>query len=120
MLTTILSFAEVIIWLDFLYICSYVKLSITLIKYVPQVSYWDCTAIGIFSNQFNCEKNGAFFFSIQAYMNYQRKSTIGWSIGNVLLDFTGGMLSMLQMMLNAYNYGKFERKEKQTKKSQQF
>lgn len=39
-------------------------------------------------------------------MNYQRKSTIGWSIGNVLLDFTGGMLSMLQMMLNAYNYGK--------------
>lgn len=22
-------------------------------------------------------------------MNYQRKSTVGWSIGNVLLDFTG-------------------------------
>lgn len=39
-------------------------------------------------------------------MNFRRKSTIGWSIGNVLLDFTGGMLSMLQMMLNAYNYGK--------------
>lgn len=39
-------------------------------------------------------------------MNYRRKSTIGWSIGNVLLDFTGGWLSMLQMMLNAYNYGK--------------
>lgn len=38
-------------------------------------------------------------------MNYQRKSTIGWSIGNVLLDFTGGMLSMMQMILNAYNYG---------------
>lgn len=38
-------------------------------------------------------------------MNYKRKSTIGWSIGNVLLDFTGGWLSMLQMMLNAYNYG---------------
>lgn len=74
-LTTILSLTEVIHWLNFLYICSYVKLSITLIKYVPQ-----------------------------AYMNYQRKSTIGWSIGNVLLDFTGGMLSMLQMMLNAYNY----------------
>lgn len=38
-------------------------------------------------------------------MNYERKSTIGWSIGNVLLDFTGGWLSMLQMLLNAYNYG---------------
>lgn len=38
-------------------------------------------------------------------MNYKRKSTIGWSIGNVLLDFTGGILSMLQMLLNAYNYG---------------
>lgn len=38
-------------------------------------------------------------------MNYTRKSTIGWSIGNVLLDFTGGILSMLQMMLNAFNYG---------------
>lgn len=39
-------------------------------------------------------------------MNYQRKSTVGWSIGNVLLDFTGGWLSMLQMFVNAYNYGK--------------
>lgn len=37
-------------------------------------------------------------------MNYRRKSTQGWSIGNILLDFTGGMLSMLQMILNAYNY----------------
>lgn len=40
-------------------------------------------------------------------MNYRRKSTIGWSIGNILLDFTGGTLSMLQMILNAYNYGNF-------------
>lgn len=68
---------DVILWLDFLYICSYVKLSITLIKYIPQ-----------------------------AVMNYRRKSTQGWSIGNILLDFTGGSLSMLQMILNAYNYGK--------------
>lgn len=37
-------------------------------------------------------------------MNYRRKSTVGWSIGNILLDFTGGILSMLQMILNAYNY----------------
>lgn len=38
-------------------------------------------------------------------MNYRRKSTTGWSIGNILLDFTGGILSMLQMLLNGYNYG---------------
>lgn len=62
-------------WLDFLNICGYIKLAITLIKYVPQ-----------------------------AVMNYRRKSTVGWSIGNILLDFTGGILSMLQMMLNSYNY----------------
>ncbi|KAM3961597.1 lysosomal cystine transporter cystinosin isoform 2-T4 [Aphomia sociella] len=62
-------------WLDFLYYCSYIKLSITLIKYVPQ-----------------------------AYMNYKRKSTVGWSIGNIFLDFVGGSLSILQMVLNAYNY----------------
>lgn len=62
-------------WLDFLYYCSYIKLFITLIKYIPQ-----------------------------AFMNYRRKSTSGWSIGNVLLDFTGGWLSIMQMILNAYNY----------------
>ncbi|KAL3269908.1 hypothetical protein HHI36_008965 [Cryptolaemus montrouzieri] len=73
--STILTFTKVIQWLDLLYYCSYVKLTITLIKYVPQ-----------------------------AYMNYKRKSTIGWSIGNIFLDFTGGTLSMLQMILNAYNY----------------
>lgn len=40
-------------------------------------------------------------------MNYKRKSTVGWSIGNIFLDFTGGVLSMLQMMMNAYNYSKY-------------
>ena len=40
-------------------------------------------------------------------MNYQRKSTQGWSIGNVLLDFTGGAFSLLQMFLLSYNNGKF-------------
>ncbi|XP_033232426.1 cystinosin homolog isoform X1 [Drosophila pseudoobscura] len=70
-----LAAASVIHWLDFLYYCSYVKLAITIIKYVPQ-----------------------------ALMNYRRKSTAGWSIGNILLDFTGGTLSMLQMILNGFNY----------------
>ena len=39
-------------------------------------------------------------------MNFKRQSTVGWSIGNVLLDFTGGSLSILQMFLLAYNNGK--------------
>ena len=70
----ILAISSVIVWLDFLFYCSYVKLGITLIKYMPQ-----------------------------AFMNFRRKSTVGWSIGNILLDFTGGTLSMLQMFLIAYN-----------------
>ncbi|XP_076663786.1 lysosomal cystine transporter cystinosin isoform X2 [Andrena cerasifolii] len=75
LISMILAVVKVLAWLDFLYYCSYVKLCITLIKYVPQ-----------------------------AFYNYKRKSTVGWSIGNIFLDFTGGMLSMLQMILNAYNY----------------
>lgn len=43
----------------------------------------------------------------QALMNYRRRSTEGWSIGNVLLDFTGGALSILQMILQSYNNGKY-------------
>lgn len=78
-ISLVLAGTEVIHWLDFLYYCSYVKLSITLIKYVPQ-----------------------------AYMNFQRKSTAGWSIGNILLDFTGGTLSMLQMIINSYNFNDWE------------
>ncbi|XP_076162915.1 lysosomal cystine transporter cystinosin isoform X2 [Ptiloglossa arizonensis] len=78
-LSLILATVKVLAWLDFLYYCSYIKLCITLIKYVPQ-----------------------------AFYNYKRKSTVGWSIGNIFLDFTGGILSMLQMILNAYNYDDWE------------
>ncbi|XP_014093038.1 cystinosin homolog isoform X2 [Bactrocera oleae] len=74
LVTLILAVTGVVYWLDFLYYCSYIKLAM-IIKYVPQ-----------------------------ALMNYRRKSTTGWSIGNILLDLTGGLLSMLQMILNAYNY----------------
>ena len=42
---------------------------------------------------------------LQAFMNYRRKSTEGWSIGNVLLDLTGGSFSLLQMFLISYNNG---------------
>jgi hypothetical protein len=30
-------------------------------------------------------------------MNFRRKSTIGWSVGNILLDLTGGVLNFCQM-----------------------
>lgn len=30
----------------------------------------------------------------QAWVNYRRKSTVGWSIENILLDATGGLLSL--------------------------
>uniref|UniRef100_A0A8D1M5C0 Cystinosin n=1 Tax=Sus scrofa TaxID=9823 RepID=A0A8D1M5C0_PIG len=63
-----------ITWLQFLFCFSYIKLAVTLIKYFPQ-----------------------------AYMNFHYKSTEGWSIGNVLLDFTGGSFSLLQMFLQSYN-----------------
>uniref|UniRef100_A0A8C8BFE2 Cystinosin, lysosomal cystine transporter n=1 Tax=Otus sunia TaxID=257818 RepID=A0A8C8BFE2_9STRI len=69
-----LAAAEEMTWLQFLFCFSYIKLAVTLIKYFPQ-----------------------------AYMNFRRKSTEGWSIGNVLLDFTGGSFSLLQMFLQSYN-----------------
>lgn len=71
--------AQKISWLDYLYYFSYIKLGVTLVKYIPQ-----------------------------AYMNYRRQSTEGWSIGNVLLDFTGGSFSLLQMFLQAYNNDKWK------------
>lgn len=37
----------------------------------------------------------------QVYMNYQRKSTQGWSIGQILFDFAGGVLSLAQLFLDA-------------------
>lgn len=46
-----------------------------------------------------------FLCTLQAYMNYKRQSTEGWSIGNVLLDLTGGVLSIVQMILQSYNNG---------------
>ena len=36
----------------------------------------------------------------QAYMNYKNKSTEGWSIKNILLDFSGGSLSILQLIID--------------------
>lgn len=77
--TLILAGANVVSWLDWVQYLSYIKLGITVIKYIPQ-----------------------------AYMNYRRKSTDGWSIGNILLDFTGGSLSIVQMFLKSYNWDDWE------------
>lgn len=65
-------------WLNYLYLLSYCKIFISLIKYIPQV-----------------------------ILNYRRKSTVGWSIWNILLDFTGGVLSDLQLVLDCINLHDF-------------
>lgn len=37
----------------------------------------------------------------QAIANYKRKSTIGWSITQQLLDFSGGVLSLAQLIIDS-------------------
>jgi cystinosin len=37
----------------------------------------------------------------QAWMNYKRKSTQGWSIYPMLLDFAGGWLSLGQLVIDS-------------------
>jgi cystinosin len=63
-------------WLCVVYWLSLVKLAVTVSKYIPQ-----------------------------ALMNCQNRSTLGWSIGNVLLDFTGGALSIGQLLLDGATLG---------------
>lgn len=41
----------------------------------------------------------------QVYLNWSRKSTYGWSVHNVLLDFTGGSLSFVQIFLDWIDSG---------------
>lgn len=55
-----------------IYSFSYIKLLITIVKYMPQVA-----------------------------LNYKRQSTVGWNIGTILLDLAGGILSMLQLVLDS-------------------
>ncbi|KXX76528.1 Cystinosin [Madurella mycetomatis] len=61
------------VWLDAIYAVSYVKLIVTLIKYTPQV-----------------------------IVNYRNRSTKGWSILQILLDFSGGILSIAQQAVDSY------------------
>ena len=44
-------------------------------------------------------------YTPQAYLNYRRQSTVGWSITNILLDFTGGTLSFAQQVVVSINAG---------------
>ncbi|KAI0166976.1 hypothetical protein GGR52DRAFT_556322 [Hypoxylon sp. FL1284] len=63
-------------WLDVMYVVSYVKLLLTLVKYAPQLAY-----------------------------NYRNRSTRGWSIWQVLLDFLGGVLSIAQLAVDSRRQG---------------
>ncbi|GMI27211.1 hypothetical protein TrCOL_g9469 [Triparma columacea] len=56
-------------YLDYIYSLSYVKIFITLIKYIPQ-----------------------------ALSNAKRRSTEGWNVWNVILDFSGGVFSVSQLV----------------------
>ena len=49
-----------------------IKLLVTLVKYIPQV-----------------------------WTNYQRQSTIGWSIYQILMDLIGGVLSIAQLIIDS-------------------
>lgn len=60
--------------MNWLYFISYVKIGITLIKYLPQV-----------------------------LLNIERKSTVGWSITAVNMDISGSLLSMMQLVLDCYD-----------------
>ncbi|KAI2473841.1 PQ loop repeat-domain-containing protein [Annulohypoxylon bovei var. microspora] len=63
-------------WLDVIYTLSYVKLLITLVKYAPQLVY-----------------------------NFRKRSTKGWSIWQILLDFLGGLLSIAQLIIDSWLQG---------------
>lgn len=60
-------------WIDVIYAVSYVKIIVTLVKYMPQV-----------------------------LTNYRNHSTYGWSIEQILLDFLGGILSLSQLAIDSY------------------
>ncbi|KAJ4957548.1 hypothetical protein NE237_024659 [Protea cynaroides] len=63
-------------WLWLVSVFSVIQVVMTAIKYVPQ-----------------------------AYMNFKRKSTQGWSIGNILLDLLGGLMNYAQMSMQSLDQG---------------
>jgi cystinosin len=59
-------------WIDVIYTVGYIKLIATFVKYIPQ-----------------------------AWFNFKRKSTKGWTIAQILFDVTGGVLSLFQLVIDA-------------------
>jgi len=45
-----------------------------------------------------CFTAHVFHQTSQVLLNYRRKSTKGWQIWNILLDFSGGTLSIVQLI----------------------
>ncbi|EPZ34742.1 Lysosomal cystine transporter domain-containing protein [Rozella allomycis CSF55] len=68
-----LAVPQLITWISILYILSAFKLVTSVVKYLPQV-----------------------------YLNYKRKSTEGWSVENIILDFIGGTFSTAQIILDSF------------------
>eukprot|EP01129_Flabellula_baltica_P016641 TRINITY_DN8_c1_g2_i1.p1 TRINITY_DN8_c1_g2~~TRINITY_DN8_c1_g2_i1.p1 ORF type:complete len:254 (-),score=20.73 TRINITY_DN8_c1_g2_i1:716-1477(-) len=68
----VLAFFNIMTPLVFIESFGYCKMVITFLKYMPQ-----------------------------AYLNFARKSTEGWSIANIILDLTGSILSFGQMFVEA-------------------
>ncbi|KAL8850688.1 MAG: hypothetical protein Q9221_004336 [Calogaya cf. arnoldii] len=60
-------------WIDVVYGISYIKLLITVIKYIPQV-----------------------------YTNWVCQSTVGWNIGQNMLDLVGAVLSVAQLVIDSF------------------
>jgi cystinosin len=65
-----------ILYLDILYFISAIKMAVSLFKYIPQM-----------------------------YLNFSTKSTVGWSIENILLDFGGGIFSLFQSVIDSIIIG---------------
>lgn len=59
-------------WQLQIYVLGYVKLTTVICKYIPQM-----------------------------WVNYKRKSTVGWSIYPMLMDFAGGWLSLAQLVIDS-------------------
>lgn len=83
-------------WLAFLYYLSYIKLFVTVIKYIPQVLCLATRArcAGLYADSVGARVG-------QVVLNFKRKSTIGWNVYNVILDFMGGFLSVAQLMIDS-------------------
>jgi uncharacterized protein with PQ loop repeat len=64
--------------------------------------------VGMMPADFNCFRVAGYNKAIitflkyipQVYLNYTRKSTVGWSVTNIMFDFTGGSLSIVQQVID--------------------